>query len=455
MRAEVVTKEEVANKGTTFPVVPGSNPAENDDFEKKVTAAMALAEKGGGLSGLSGGMQNSPPGSRPVFAAAANSPDCLPIDDAEPPSESCSMDHDGEATPGFARAKTHGREGQAALSPVSVSASPPERRNRRGAKPVPKNTKAETPTAVRTETREEDKETDNEDDTNGTTPPGVDFERMLAKAMAAANGAKATDVDKVLGAQNSSKMMNSPAPVRRQTPARAAKKTPESSKSGEKTPTSSRATRSRERPSANPEWVSNSDSVDLARSCSDTSVENESTDDTSLTESPVIHAPDAPPPPPTAWLQKAAAAKAPPLPKPEWVSSKTHPAVVEPAENVSSPHQITQTAVPLAVPPLAASAVLAALAAGQRKKREASEAPDGAFDFEAKLLAAMRAETLGGAAAFGGTSARVCNSPEGNSTGLVPPKLSLKEEARRQGVTVAQLAHARAHAESPLAKVRF
>ena len=386
VRAEVVTKEEVANKGTTFPVVPGSNPAENDDFEKKITAAMALAEKGGGLSGLSGGMQNSPPGSRPVFAAAANSPDCLPIDDAEPPSESCSMDHDGEATPGFARAKTHGREGQAALSPVSVSASPPERRNRRGAKPVPKNTKAETPTAVRTETREEDKETDNEDDTNGTTPPGVDFERMLAKAMAAANGAKATDVDKVLGAQNSSKMMNSPAPVRRQTPARAAKKTPESSKSGEKTPTSSRATRSRERPSANPEWVSNSDSVDLARSCSDTSVENESTDDTSLTESPVIHAPDAPPPPPTAWLQKAAAAKAPPLPKPEWVSSKTHPAVVEPAENVSSPHQITQTAVPLAVPPLAASAVLAALAAGQRKKREASEAPDGAFDFEAKLV---------------------------------------------------------------------
>lgn len=465
-----VPKEEVAKKGTTFPVVPGSNPAEDDDFERKITAAMALAEKGGGLSGLSGGMQNSPPGSsRPVFAAAANYPDCLPIDDAEPPSESCLMDHDGEATPRFARAKTHGTKNipDPASSPVSVSASPPERRNLRGAKPVPKNTKAKTPTAVRTAALTTEKETD-----NGTTPPGVDFERMLAKAMAAANDAEATDMDKVLGAQNSSKMMNSPAPLRRQTPARAAKQTPESStQSVEKTPTSARAARVRERvtaasavtkarvesketakPSAKPEWVSNSGSVDLARSCSDTSVENESIDDVSLTESPVISPPCAPPPPPTAWLTKAAAAKAPPLPKPEWVSLKNPPVVFESAKKVSS-HTI-HAAVPLAVPALAASAVLAALAAGQQKKL-ASEEPIAAFDFEAKLLAAMRAETLGGAAAFGGES-KVCNSPDGNSTGHAPPKLSLKEDAKRQGVTVAQLMHAQAHAESsPLAKVRF
>ena len=59
----------------------------------------------------------------------------------------------------------------------------------------------------------------------------------------------------------------------------------------------------------------------------------------------------------------------------------------------------------------------------------------------------------GGAAAFGGAS-KVANSPTGS--GEKRTEFSAKEEARRQGVTVAQIMHARAHADSsPLTKVRF
>jgi hypothetical protein len=48
----------------------------------------------------------------------------------------------------------------------------------------------------------------------------------------------------------------------------------------------------------------------------------------------------------------------------------------------------------------------------------------------------------------------VANSPTGS--GEKRTEFSAKEEARRQGVTVAQIMHARAHADSsPLTKVRF
>lgn len=69
------------------------------------------------------------------------------------------------------------------------------------------------------------------------------------------------------------------------------------------------------------------------------------------------------------------------------------------------------------------------------------------------------------AAAFRGAS-RVANSPPerkghggaraGGDGAGAGGRLALREEARRQGVTVAQLMHAREHADtSPLTKVRF
>ena len=105
--------------------------------------------------------------------------------------------------------------------------------------------------------------------------------------------------------------------------------------------------------------------------------------------------------------------------------------------------------------PLGAQTLLAALAAAQDTKGSLVERGT-AFDFEQKLLAAMAAESQGGAGGFGGAS-KVCNSPVGGkNSGQENQKFSVKEEARRQGVTVAQLMHARAHAESsPLTKVRF
>ena len=41
---------------------PAPAPADPDDFERKLLAAMAAAEHGGGLASLGGGVQNSPPG---------------------------------------------------------------------------------------------------------------------------------------------------------------------------------------------------------------------------------------------------------------------------------------------------------------------------------------------------------------------------------------------------------
>jgi hypothetical protein len=154
--------------------------------------------------------------------------------------------------------------------------------------------------------------------------------------------------------------------------------------------------------------------------------------------SPVPEAPAAPPPPPTAWLKKAAEAKTSRKPS-GWVSQAAAPA----APVVAAP-----------VAPIAAPVVLAALAAAQSKASKAStEGVDG-FDFEAKLQAALAAEAGGGEAAFGGAS-KVANSPPAGS-GEKRTEFSAKEEARRQGVTVAQIMHARAHADSsPLTKVRF
>ena len=104
------------------------------------------------------------------------------------------------------------------------------------------------------------------------------------------------------------------------------------------------------------------------------------------------------------------------------------------------------------VAPVAASVLIAALAAAQSRAKAPSLSSDG-FDFEAKLQAALAAEAGGGAAAFGGAS-KVANSPTGS--GEKRTEFSAKEEARRQGVTVAQIMHARAHADSsPLTKVRF
>lgn len=135
--------------------------------------------------------------------------------------------------------------------------------------------------------------------------------------------------------------------------------------------------------------------------------------------------PPAPPLPPAAWLAKAKAAKT--KPKPEWNSELAE--VSAPAASaVSDTHS----------PPIVSLATRAA--------------PAREMDFETRVAAALEAADKGGdIAAFGGGS-RVANSPLGGA----PREGTLKEEARRQGVTVAQLMHARAHADtSPLTKVRF
>ena len=451
-------------------------PASMDDeaFERKLLAAMEAAERGGGLAGLSGGMQNSPPGSRaakPTETAAApetSSPAPETVDgDAM---DVCGMEHDAPPTP---------REPPSAVAQSPVAAAPaaaPAAARKRDAKPPrsgKKSKRAWTPGRAPEieETKDGDDETTRSGEEEGPSPPAADFEAMLAKAMAAADGG---DVDAVLGGA-SSKMMNSPAPPRRgkKTPARLAK-TPEgtptrvstrstsarvtrasAAKSGvarqnvrntpppsgnEKkratpTPTKKKGKKSRARDAASPvpPKFSNVDPKE-AKEEKETSVSL----DVSPDVSPVPEAPAAPPPPPVAWLKKAAEAKT--SRRPEWVSEALAPAPAPAAPVVAAP-----------VAPVAAPAAIAALAAAQ-SRAEASTASDG-FDFEAKLQAALAAEAGGGAAAFGGAS-KVANSPTGS--GEKRKAFSAKEEARRQGVTVAQIMHARAHADSsPLAKVRF
>ena len=451
-------------------------PASMDDeaFERKLLAAMEAAERGGGLAGLSGGMQNSPPGSRaakPTETAAApetSSPAPETVDgDAM---DVCGMEHDAPPMP---------REPPSAVAQSPVAAAPaaaPAAARKRDAKPPrsgKKSKRAWTPGRAPEieETKDGDDETTRSGEEEGPSPPAADFEAMLAKAMAAADGG---DVDAVLGGA-SSKMMNSPAPPRRgkKTPARLAK-TPEgtptrvstrstsarvtrasAAKSGvarqnvrntpppsgnEKkratpTPTKKKGKKSRARDAASPvpPKFSNVDPKE-AKEEKETSVSL----DVSPDVSPVPEAPAAPPPPPVAWLKKAAEAKT--SRRPEWVSEALAPAPAAAAPVVAAP-----------VAPVAAPAAIAALAAAQ-SRAEASTASDG-FDFEAKLQAALAAEAGGGAAAFGGAS-KVANSPTGS--GEKRKAFSAKEEARRQGVTVAQIMHARAHADSsPLAKVRF
>jgi hypothetical protein len=334
------------------------------------------------------------------------------------------------------------------------------------------------------------------EDEDGPSPPAADFEAMLASAIAAADGG---DVDAVLGGA-SSKVMNSPAPARRETrerpvrtraaeaktsaatptrvstrrgarvtrdsaaktPNRAASarmntptprgkrratptpldKTPEKKSDGFINPKPETSARDA-RVSSKPAWVSSVDPEPRAREEKEgagvrASLDRSSSDRGGASEddvSPVPEAPAAPPPPPTAWLKKAAEAKT--NRKPGWVSQAGAPA----APVVAAP-----------VAPIAAPVVLAALAAAQSRAKAASLSSDG-FDFEAKLQAALAAEAGGGAAAFGGAS-KVANSPTGS--GEKRTEFSAKEEARRQGVTVAQIMHARAHADSsPLTKVRF
>ena len=459
---------------------------DDDAFERKLLAAMEAAERGGGLAGLSGGMQNSPPGSKaaePTQTAAApesSSPRIETVDgDAV---DVCGMDHDAPPTPKEPPAAL-------ALSPVAAAAAgAPASATKRGAKPPRSGKKSKRATRRRESGKEEPKDGDDETtrsaDEEGPSPPAADFEAMLAKAMAAADGG---DVDAVLGGA-SSKMVNSPAPLRRRTPARLVKaKTPEGTPTRVSTRSSARFTRASaaktkesglarqnaentpmprgkkrvtptpekkkekgKKPAARaalaskPAWVS--DVHPEAKEGEEASISNDRSHsesrNTSDDPSPVPEAPAAPPPPPVAWLKKAAEAKT--SRKPEWVSDVAAPAPALP-QAAAAP----VLAAPVA--PVAAPVVIATLAAAQSRV-EASTASDG-FDFEAKLQAALAAEAGGGAAAFGGAS-KVANSPTGS--GEKRTAFSAKEEARRQGVTVAQIMHARAHADSsPLTKVRF
>jgi hypothetical protein len=320
---------------------------------------------------------------------------------------------------------------------------------------------------------------EDDDAEEGPIPPAADFEAMLEKAMAEADGG---DVNAVLGGA-SSKMMNSPMPARRRTPARLAKeKTPETTptrvtrvSAGKGTakpaPVSAKKV-SKKKPTpektldearvSKPEWVvptvdpdplnpeERNPSTDRPHSRSETESE------TSEAEvSPVPEAPSAPPPPPSAWLKKAKEAKRAPLLKPPSVSTEEVSAPVTRTRPMVHPVNppVAHLTAPVA-PVVAARDVIAALAAA-RSNRAEEENTRPFFDFEAKLQAALDAEAFekGGAAAFGGTS-KVCNSPT-NAPGERKER-SIKEEARRQGVSVAQLMHARAHADSsPLTKVRF
>ena len=440
---------------------------DDDAFERKLLAAMEAAERGGGLAGLSGGVQNSPPGSKPAKPTeAAAAPEISGSGDA---ADACGMDHDAPPTP---------KEPQnvLALSPVAAAPASAKKRDAKPPRSGKKSKRARTP-SLRAPEKEEEEALEEGDEEEGPSPPAADFEAMLAKAMAAADGG---NVDAVLGGA-SRKTMNSPAPPRRKTPARSAKaKTPEGTPMRE-TRSSARVTRAsaakmktrvahrnvqntptprgkkrgssptpekrKKLGAAKPAWVSDvtPDPEPEEAAKEETAEENASLDrsssDGSGSEdvSPVPEAPAAPPPPPAAWIKKTAEAKT--SLKPAWVSEFAAPAAAPAAPVVAAP-----------VAPVAAPVVIAALAAAQSRAKAASLSSDG-FDFEAKLQAALAAEAGGGEAAFGGAS-KVANSPAGS--GEKRTEFSAKEEARRQGVTVAQIMHARAHADSsPLTKVRF
>ena len=66
------------------PAMPAA--AADDEFERKLLAAMAAAERGGGLSALGGGVANTPPGVVKAYPAAVD-PEPSPIAEPEPDTE--------------------------------------------------------------------------------------------------------------------------------------------------------------------------------------------------------------------------------------------------------------------------------------------------------------------------------------------------------------------------------
>ena len=66
------------------PAMPAA--AADDEFERKLLAAMAAAERGGGLSALGGGVANTPPGAVKAYPAAVD-PEPSPIAEPEPEME--------------------------------------------------------------------------------------------------------------------------------------------------------------------------------------------------------------------------------------------------------------------------------------------------------------------------------------------------------------------------------
>ena len=113
-----------------------------------------------------------------------------------------------------------------ALSPVAAAPASAKKRDAKPPRSGKKSKRARTPRrATKTKKRDENEKAEMKsraedgtrsvegEDEDGPSPPAADFEAMLASAIAAADGG---DVDAVLGGA-SSKVMNSPAPARRET----------------------------------------------------------------------------------------------------------------------------------------------------------------------------------------------------------------------------------------------
>ena len=126
-------------------------------------------------------------------------------------------------------------------------------------------------------------------------------------------------------------------------------------------------------------------------------------------------------------------------PQPAWVDAGP---ALSPSSPVHVPHEPAPVHVPAAAVPEAPASPPIGTAAG-------TGGPD---DFEARLAAAMAAAEAGGglaaASASSGVGSRVMNSPLGGGVGA---RGDLKAEARRLGMTAAQLRHEGMHqSDSPL-----
>ena len=126
-------------------------------------------------------------------------------------------------------------------------------------------------------------------------------------------------------------------------------------------------------------------------------------------------------------------------PQPAWVDAGP---ALSPSSPVHVPHEPAPVHVPAAAVPEAPASPPIGTAAG-------TGGPD---DFEARLAAAMAAAEAGGglaaASASSGAGSRVMNSPLGGGVGA---RGDLKAEARRLGMTAAQLRHEGMHqSDSPL-----